>query len=64
VVKRRRGHSGGIADLPRGDITVYGFREERGRGFDDSDLDGSRFGGSGWWSSRCSRHGGNDTSFD
>jgi hypothetical protein len=38
VVERRRGHSGGIADLPRGNITVYGFREERGRGFNDSDL--------------------------
>ena len=42
VVERRRGHSSGIADLSCGDITVYRFREERGRGFDDSDPDGTR----------------------
>ena len=58
VVERRRGHSGGIADLPRGYITVYRFREERGRGFDDSDLDGTRLGGSGSGGSRRSAHGG------
>src|SRR4029077_19925510 len=53
VVERRRGHSGGVADLPRGNVTVHGFREERGRGFDDSDLDGFRLG-----SSRSGGHGG------
>src|SRR5712691_9932314 len=58
VVERRRGHPGGIADLPRRYITVYGFREERGGGFDDSDLDGWRLAGSGCARSRWGGHAG------
>src|SRR4029077_2143468 len=57
VVESRRGHSGGIADLAGGNIRVHGFREEGGRGFDDSDLYGPRLGGSGSGSSRRRTHG-------